>query len=414
MKRFWALFLPSVLMVAACGGSQAATTTNKSPIKIGYIVPLTGVYAGAGKDEENGWNLGIKDFGDKVAGRPVQTIFVDSGGNPDQALADARQLVQLQNIDMLEGPTLANEDAAVAPYIGPLGIPTDDVALCAAPQLAAYRKYKTAFASSGTCDGDGILAAQWAYKTMGYRHVTTVGMDYAFGWDMVGAFAVEFKSLGGTIDKAIWPPLSAADFSPYVSQIPASTQAVFVLAAGTAASRFLNAYSQYGLSGKIPLIGTNWLTDQSVLPSETPSAALGVDSAAHYCDGINTPQNQKFVSEYQQQYGAIPGYYSELGYNKAQRAIVALKTLNGVTSNKKKLFKTLIGTKIVAPRGPISISPVTDSPIENEYICKVESVNGVLRNVPVKTYPNFQPWGFLTESQWEAAFNTDTVARPNL
>lgn len=413
MRRTIAL-VALLSLAVACGGSQTSTTaTNTTPIKIGYLVPLTGVYASPGHDEQNGWNLGVKDFGSTVAGRLVQTTFVDTAGDPTRALTAARELVEQQQIDMLEGPTLANEDAAVAPYVGAKQIPTDDVALCAAGQFAAYKKYGNAFASSGTCDGDGLIAAWWAYKDKGYRHVTVVGVDYGFGWDMVGAFALQFKKLGGTIDKAIWPPLTTADYSAYVSQIPKDTQAVFVLAAGTAAIRFVNGYQQFGLSGKIPLIGTTWLTDQSVLPSITPSSALGVEGASHYCDGIDTPTNNKFVAEYKSAYNAYPGYYAELAYNKAQRAIAALKALNGNT-NKKLLFKQLLKTKIVAPRGPISISPVSNSPIMNVYICRVENVNGELRNVPIKTYENVQPWGNLSQTEWLNAFNANTVARPPL
>ena len=43
----------------------------------------------------------------------------------------------------------------------------------------------------------------------------------------------------------------------------------------------------------------------------------------------------------------------------------------------------------------MQLNTAVDAPIQNIYICKVESVYGTLRNVPIKTYPAVQPWGTL-------------------
>ncbi len=71
------------------------------------------------------------------------------------------------------------------------------------------------------------------------------------------------------------------------------------------------------------------------------------------------------------------------------------------------------GTAIVAPRGPVKLNASTDSPIQNIYVCEVREVNGHLRNVPIKTYANVQPWGPLTPSEWEQHFLRDSSARPS-
>ena len=49
----------------------------------------------------------------------------------------------------------------------------------------------------------------------------------------------------------------------------------------------------------------------------------------------------------------------------------------------------------VLRRPLLRLSTVVDAPIQNIYICKVEKVNGTLKDVPIKTYPNVQPWGTL-------------------
>jgi hypothetical protein len=70
-------------------------------------------------------------------------------------------------------------------------------------------------------------------------------------------------------------------------------------------------------------------------------------------------------------------------------------------------------TQIVAARGPVKLSgPPAYSPIQNVYICEVKSVNGELRNVPIKTYTNVQPWGPLAQQAWIDEYKHDSAGRP--
>jgi len=413
MRNRWSLLgsAMAVLMVASCGGT-GGTSSNKSPIKIGYIAPLTGTSASPGEAEKDGWNLGLKQFGDTANGRPIQTIFADSGGDPNVALSDARNLVNQDNVSIVEGPLLANEQAAVAAFLDPLKIPTDDLSECGYNQMQGYLKYGNAFSSGWTCNQPDTVAAEWMYNDLHLTHITTIGADYAFGWLSIGGFAAEFKHLGGTIDKMIWAPITTADFGPYVSSIPKNTQAVFAVTVGAGGPKLTSAYNQFGLKATIPLIGNTTVTDYSVLPAEDPSAILGVRVVAQYCDGIPSAINQKFANDYKAAYGAYPGYYADAGFTKARLAVTVLRQLKGDTSKPAAIAKALKATAIVAPRGAVKLSPVTLSPIQNIYVCQVENVNGSLRNVPIKTYPNQQPWGALSESAWKAEFQHDSTGRP--
>jgi ABC-type branched-subunit amino acid transport system substrate-binding protein len=101
-------------VLAGCGGSGTSSPSATSPIAIGYELPLTGTVALPGKQEQEGWNLGLKEFGQSVDGHRIVTYFEDTGGNPAVALSDARSLVQQKHIQLMEGPLLASEDAAVA------------------------------------------------------------------------------------------------------------------------------------------------------------------------------------------------------------------------------------------------------------------------------------------------------------
>jgi hypothetical protein len=55
-------------VLAGCGGSGTSAPSATSPIAIGYELPLTGTVALPRKQEQEGWNLGLKEFGQSVDG----------------------------------------------------------------------------------------------------------------------------------------------------------------------------------------------------------------------------------------------------------------------------------------------------------------------------------------------------------
>jgi branched-chain amino acid transport system substrate-binding protein len=419
-QRRWlvatALAACSVLAVA-CGSNGSASSgssaSSNAPIKVGFLLPLTGIFTKNGVSEQEGFKLGLKHFGSTVDGHPIQVTYEDDQGTPSISLSDARELVTSDHVQVIEGPLVSSAIAVVAPYVLSQGIPEDDLYLASPGQSAAYAKYGTGFTSGWDGFAPSTVGARWAYETMHWRHVTTVGLGISFGWQGVGGFATEFTKLGGKIDKMIWVPSNTVDMSSYVSAIPHNTQAVWVVLSGSQAANFVNSYQSFGLKKSIPLMGITTLTDQAALPAEKPSAAAGVITDSQYCDGNPSPVNQAFANDFHSTYGVYPSYYSDAGYTKAEILVDALKALHGDVTSEKALSAAMRVVAINAPRGPVSISHVTWSPIENEYICKVENVNGTMRNVPIKVYPNVPPWGTLTRAEWLPLFAKTAVSPPS-
>lgn len=406
------------VLLAACGSSGGSSNSTGSsgshtPVKVGYLLPLTGVFTKNGLSEQDGFKLGLQHFGTSVDGHPIQVTYDNDQGEPAVSLSDARQLITSDHVQVVEGPLVSSAIAAVAPYVLGQGIPEDDLYLASPQQAAAYTRYGTGFTSGWDGFAPTTEGGRWAYDTMHWRHVTTVGLGISFGWQGVAGFAAQFTKLGGRIDKEIWVPSNTVDMSSYVSAIPASTQAVFVVLSGSQAANFVNDYASFGLQKKIPLMGITTLTDQAALPAENTAAALGIYTDAQYCDGNPSAVNQAFANSYHAAYGVYPSYYSEAGYTKAQILVAAVKSLHGVVSSEKALSTAMRAVHITAPRGPVSFDHSTWSPVQNEYICKVESVHGTLRNVPILTFPAVPPWGTLTRAEWEPIFAKTAVSPPS-
>jgi hypothetical protein len=67
----------------------------------------------------------------------------------------------------------------VAPYLGAQRIPLDNLALCSSAQLTSDARYGNALSSRWLCDQPDVIAADYLYQGLGYRHVTVLATDYA-------------------------------------------------------------------------------------------------------------------------------------------------------------------------------------------------------------------------------------------
>ena len=86
----------------------AVAAPAADPIRVGFMGPLSGIFAQAGKDMLDGLKLGLEQAGGQVAGRKIELIEEDTEGNPATAQAKYRKLVQQNRIHVLAGILLAN------------------------------------------------------------------------------------------------------------------------------------------------------------------------------------------------------------------------------------------------------------------------------------------------------------------
>ena len=101
---------PCDLITTALGGVAAVLLASAAPasaqdtIKIGLIMTLSGQFADAGIQMQNGVKTYMKQHGDTVGGKKIELIVKDSGGMaPDVAKRLAQELVVRDKVDILAG-----------------------------------------------------------------------------------------------------------------------------------------------------------------------------------------------------------------------------------------------------------------------------------------------------------------------
>ena len=397
MTRKLTLGLVVALGLAVAVAPPPAWAQQKGPIKIGFIAPMTGGAAQVGKDMVNGLMMYLAEHGNQIAGRKVEVIVEDNQGSPAVALTKLRKLVESDKVQVLAGGLFAHVGYALAPKVDEYKVPML-YPVMAADDLTQRKPAKWVVRTGWTSSQPSHPFGEYAAKTLGYKKVVTIGMDYAFGYEVIGGFQKTFEEHGGQIIQKLWAPIGTTDFAPYLSQIRKDADAVFALMVAVSSLRFPKQYENAGLKARLPLIGGGTTFDEFVLPS-LGDEAIGGMSPLIYSAAIDTPINKKFVKDYRAKFGKVPSYYSETCYTAGRWIDEAAKAINGDLENREKFLAALRKVEIPdAPRGPIKLDAY-GNPVQNIYIRKVEKKDGELWNTVLKVYPNVtQFWNYKPDA----------------
>src|SRR5215472_17391417 len=152
----------------------------------------------------------------------------------------------------------------------------------------------------------------------------------SMGPECAGGFHLAFEAAGGKIVQNLWPPLNAPDYAPYLAQIKPDVDGIYMGFAGSNPLRFLQQLNDYGLKGKIAVLGDTTSTDEGILKL-MGEEAVGTFSAGRYAAGLDTPDNMRFVAGINAEYQHDPGFYTAGPYTALLIIEEALKATGSNT-----------------------------------------------------------------------------------
>ena len=375
----------SAVLAVSLALSSVQPSSAQETIRVGFLGPLTGVFAQAGKDMADGLKLAFEQVNYQVAGRKIELFDEDTEGNPSTAVAKYRKLVCQDRINVLTGILLSHIGYGLVPLIDRDQLPT---LMFTTPDDLTKRKLpKWILRSNFSASQPMHALGDYAAKVLKYKKVAALAMDNPFGHEQIGGFQRVFEDNGGRVVQRIWVPLNALDFAPYIAQINKDVDAVVSVFVGAQAQRFLKQYADAGVKARIPLIGTGVMTDEHVLRS-MGDEALGTVTALVWSPTLNTPANKAFMRLAEAKFNRTPAYFTAVMYSTGRWIIDAAKAVNGHVEDKDKflagLRKAIETTE--DPRGPMKLDEYSN-PTQNVYILKVERVGGKLQNTVVQAYP---------------------------
>jgi branched-chain amino acid transport system substrate-binding protein len=331
---------------------------------------------------EQGTNLYLKDANGTMAGRKVELVVGDTGGNPAGAKTKAQELIERDNVDLIFGPLAAFELLAISDYVAGKKVPI--LSLAAAEDMTQRKPNPYFVRASATAAQAMQPLGDYAAKELKYKTAMTIVEDFAFGYEQMGGFQRVFEDAGGRVTKKLWPPIVTPDYTPYLVQLGG----VDVIVQGFAGSnplKFLKQYKDAGL--KLPLIGGETAGDDALLKS-FGDEAIGMITASPYTADLETPSNKKFVAGMIRDYENIPGVYAAGLYINGMVAAAALEKTGGKTDDKDALIKALRAVSLDdTPRGPFHFDHFGNV-VGSIFVRRCEKKGGKLVNTTIKTYPN--------------------------
>jgi branched-chain amino acid transport system substrate-binding protein len=348
--------------MAACGsgsGTSAASSrgsdsgagksaSGATELRIGWIGANSGPYAAYGRTMREGAELAISRIngaGGFAVGTKKYTFKLvprDTAGDPDQALAATKRLVEQDKTRIILGLSGSTEATAIEPYWA-----TQKDKLLVATD-STYRgplfQQPNAFRVSGAQIFLDMAAVEQATK-LGIKSVAILTDATHAGLMGTRAATVQaFQKAGiNVVDNETYPSDTYENFSSTVTKLQSKKpDLVFIRSIFQAPLMFAKQAKQLGLKSML-------MTDIAQGPDEVkkivpPNVVDGMWVATNLTAldlaSLKVPGASQFVDEFKKKFNEDPGQFSVNGYAGVHVLMDAMKTA-GTVSDVAKLQTTL-------------------------------------------------------------------------
>jgi branched-chain amino acid transport system substrate-binding protein len=380
----WMQFVLAAALAGAAG-VQAQT------VKVGVVLPYTGVGAEFGQQVDRGIQMFLKLNPTAFGPYKVELVKRDSK-NPSGAEAKTavQELIAQDKVDLLTGFIYSPDAIASAPLVS------------AAKKPMVVMNAGTAWITNLSPMISRVSFSMWhsghamgeaAAKLLKAKTAVVGYSDFPPGKDSLDAFMRGFESNGGKVVDAIpmGGPGQVPDFTPFFQRAKDRKPDVFFVfvPAGDHAVSVVKTYAALGMrQAGIKLIGPGDITQDFKLQAMGDDA-VGLITMHHYNADLDNPANRRLVAAWKQEYGAnaVPDFMGVQGYDGMAAIAHAVTALQG-RLDPDKVQAALKGWKYAdSPRGPIMIDAATRDIVMNEYLSELVKKDGRLyqKNIGVIT-----------------------------
>jgi len=379
-------------LLAAAALGLAGSLAQAQEVKVGVVLPYTGIGAEFAKQMDQGMELYLKLNADKVKPYSIKFIKRDAK-NPGGADAKTavQELLTQDKVDVLAGWVYSPNAIASAPIVKAGG------------KLAVIMNAGTGFITklapqyvrtSFSMWHAGYAMGEAAAKHLKAKTAVVAYSDFPPGKDSLAAFQRGFEANGGKVVDAI--PAGGAgavpDFTPFFQRAKdKKPDVLFVFVpAGDHASAVVKTYGALGMrDAGIKLVGPGDIT-QDIKLQAMGDPAVGLITTHHYHADLDNAENKRFVAAWKKEYGAdsTPDFLAAGAYNGMAAIVHAIHATKGKMDGTAAV-NSLKGWKFNGPQGPISIDPQTRDIVMNEYISEVyKGSDGKLHQKVLATIDN--------------------------
>jgi len=350
--------------------TQAPAATEAAPetsevgelLKIGQLSMQSGVMSLYGIQQNRGFLLGLEyasggetdDEGHYIiAGRPVEVLLRDTEGNPENGVALARELIESEGVELLQGPVSSAVAAALTTVAE-----ENKIILMVDPAASAFTTGKYfnphVFRTSRTNYDDTLVIAKYLVENVGSKFAH-IGVDNAFGQGSGAALAYSVAQYGGEVVEDIYAPFDTTDFTPYIQQaMDSGADCLFLTWAGTG---YVTLFQQLGDLGALDemQVATGY-GDNASFAAVYGSALGQIGLNVYHYTVPDNPINDWLTERHLEEYNEPPDLFTAGGMASALALAAALEKTGGDASG-DAMIPALEGLKFDGPKGTYYIRP---------------------------------------------------------
>ena len=303
---------PIALALACLAGSALA---QNQPIRIGVVTPLSGTYAGIGQQVKWGLDLAARQINAAggVAGRPLELIYEDEEANPAVAVQKAEKLFQVNKVDFLTGTVNSGSTLAVG-QLAERNNRLIATTVSFADSITGDKCSPNVFRVNARAGMQSAALADWLAGSHHNANVFYLGPDYEMGRSTVAAFKQAAEAKGAKSVGEVFAPLDNKDYSPFFGQVRSARPAViYTSVAGNDTVRLFSQMAEFGINRNVQVVGASGTVTSQNLPA-IGKAADGFVTGVGYATGIDSPENRKFLAEFEAANKAKPDLYGADSY----------------------------------------------------------------------------------------------------
>ncbi len=315
---------------------------GETPIRIGLVDPLTGVYAAIARNEVVGAQYAVEQLNQKggILGRPVELLVEDSANDVGTGVQKARKLIDRDEVNFIIGDVNSGISVAIAQVTSEKKVlhivsgGHTDVVTGASCSWNVFRVCNTT-----TMDASAIATTliekfgkKWYFLTP----------DYAYGHSVQAGLEKILKAHGGTSAGDLLP-IGTTDYSAYLIKARAfGPQVLINVMGGGDQVASLKQFVQFGLDKQMAVGGTLFeLESLRAVPNE---ARVGWWTMEWWWDQPGVPHVKEFNEAIKKRTGGAATARNWFGF--ASVHTIALIANQEKTLDAVKLAHALSGFKL--------------------------------------------------------------------
>ncbi|MDY6066028.1 MAG: ABC transporter substrate-binding protein [Finegoldia sp.] len=369
-KKILAMLTAAMLALTGCAaGGNEANLENSDTVKLGLITPQTGPVSNYGNSTEKGIDLAIKEINAAggISGKQVEKIAYDDKGDITDAVNAYNRLMQ-DGVNAIIGaitskPTLAVAESALNDGI-PMVTPTGTQANITEGKENVFR----------TCFTDpyqGELLAIFAKDNLNATKaaiLTNSSSDYSTGISQ--AFKDKASELGIEIVAEESYGENDTDFKAQLTKINSSNPDVLLIP--DYYEKIALIAPQARQSGiKAPFLGGDgWDGSIQVMDQSNLKDIEGSYFTNHFSLDDKAENIQKFIADYQKEYGEDPTAFSALGYDTVYLMKEAMEKSSG--GDYKAIVDSLKASDFKGITGAFKFNE-SNNPVKTASIIKIDN-----------------------------------------